>query len=128
MKHDSRPDAYAEAALVMSRVTSKWRPNIMRLLHDEPQRFSALRAAIPSISERMLVHSLRDLERDGVVLRTALSVKPPHVVYSLTAFGAGCARRVAALLEYVSSHQPACGERVTPSEARASISPPPREM
>jgi DNA-binding HxlR family transcriptional regulator len=117
MQQNSGQDTCAEPAIVMTRITAKWRPSILRLLHDEPRRFGALRSGIPAISERMLVYSLRELERDGIVLRTALSMKPPHVIYSLTAFGAGCARHIEALLDYLA----------TPSEAIASTRPPPRE-
>ena len=50
-------------------------------------RFSEIRRQIGGISQKMLTQTLRDLERDGLVIRTADPVIPPRVEYSLTALG-----------------------------------------
>ena len=47
-------------------------------------RFSELEKAIPAISQKMLIQQLRELERDGIVLRTIYSQVPPRVEYQLT--------------------------------------------
>jgi hypothetical protein len=49
----------------------------------------------------MLAQTLRELERDGLVLRTSYPVLPPHVVYALTGLGAACADRVTALVHWL---------------------------
>src|SRR6266403_869024 len=54
-------------------------------------RFSELERAIPAISQKMLIQQLRELERDGILLRTIYPQIPPRVEYQLTKVGiAGC--------------------------------------
>jgi DNA-binding HxlR family transcriptional regulator len=50
-------------------------------------RFSELERAIPAISQKMLIQQLRELERDGIVLRTIYPQVPPRVEYKLTSVG-----------------------------------------
>lgn len=72
---------------VMSHIGSKWNALILLLLTEGGLRFAAIRRAVPDISQRMLTQSLRDLERDGYVLRTVHPTKPPSVDYALTELG-----------------------------------------
>jgi len=50
-------------------------------------RFNAIMRAIEGISHRMLTLTLRGLERDGLVTRTAFPTIPPRVDYELTTLG-----------------------------------------
>ncbi len=52
-----------------------------------PQRFGALKRAVPGISSRVLTERLRMLERAGVVWRQQSQTIPPAVTYGLTARG-----------------------------------------
>ncbi|MFC7705565.1 winged helix-turn-helix transcriptional regulator [Plastorhodobacter daqingensis] len=80
---------------VLSHVTSRWGALIMIALHDDGKlRFSALRRRIGGVSERMLTQSLRLLEADGLLSRTAHKVVPPHVDYDLTPLGREVAARL----------------------------------
>jgi DNA-binding HxlR family transcriptional regulator len=40
------------------------------------------------VTSQVLADSLRELERDGIVVRQEYSAVPPHVEYSLTELGA----------------------------------------
>jgi len=72
---------------ILDHIAAKWTSLIMLELSRGPQRFNALGRAMPDISKRMLTQSLRDLERDGLLLRTVYDTKPPSVEYSLTEMG-----------------------------------------
>jgi DNA-binding HxlR family transcriptional regulator len=89
---------------VLGHLASKWGSLVLRALSRGERRYSEIRWAIEGISEKMLAQTLRDLERDGLVLRTSYPVVPPHVVYSLTPLGEDCATHVAALLGWIETH------------------------
>ena len=72
---------------VLARIGDKWSVFIVMLLSDGPKRFSELKRTIGGISQRMLTLTLRGLERDGLVTRTAFPTVPPRVDYALTELG-----------------------------------------
>jgi len=63
-------------------------------------RFSELEKAIPGVSQKMLIQQLRELERDGVVIRTVYPQVPPKVEYGLTKWGQAMCPALDALLEW----------------------------
>ncbi len=72
---------------VLARVGDKWTVLVVSTLGDGPKRFNELRKALGSISQRMLTLTVRALERDGLVTRTAVATIPPRVIYELTKLG-----------------------------------------
>ncbi|WP_353112650.1 helix-turn-helix domain-containing protein [Microbacterium sp.] len=72
---------------VLDRVGDKWSLLVIATLREERMRFSELLRHIPGISQRMLTLTLRQLERDGLITRTAYAEVPPRVEYELTALG-----------------------------------------
>lgn len=75
---------------VLARLGDKWTILVISFLSlypDTPMRFGALRRGIPDISQRMLTLTLRNLERDGLLLRHYYPELPPRVEYSLTERG-----------------------------------------
>jgi DNA-binding HxlR family transcriptional regulator len=72
---------------VLDHITSKWGVLILLALSEGEQRWSDLRRRAEGISEKMLAQTLKTLERDGLVTRTAQPVIPPRVDYSLTGRG-----------------------------------------
>ncbi|NSC19949.1 helix-turn-helix transcriptional regulator [Streptomyces albus subsp. chlorinus] len=65
----------------------KWKLSVVKYLLDGPMRFGELRRALPGVTQRMLTRQLRELEADGIVLRTVYAQVPPKVEYSLTRTG-----------------------------------------
>ncbi|WP_201724147.1 winged helix-turn-helix transcriptional regulator [Bradyrhizobium centrolobii] len=62
----------------------KWKLEILFALMNGAMRFGALRRSIGGITQHMLTTQLRELEQDGLVLRTAFDEKPLRVEYELT--------------------------------------------
>ncbi len=97
MPDDLIPDVLNDrcpSRVVLNHVTSRWGVLVLIALQDGTLRFSALRRRIGGVSERMLTQSLRLLEEDGFVRRTAHPVVPPHVEYDLTPLGVQVAAKV----------------------------------
>lgn len=86
---------------LLSHVTSKWGVLVLVALHEGDRRWSELVRTIGGISEKMLAQTLRTLENDGLVLRDARPVVPPHVVYRLTDAGREAADLLLPLLHWV---------------------------
>lgn len=81
-------------------VTSLWGVLCLIALREGTQRYAELRRMTNGISEKMLVQTLKRLEADGFVRRTAHAVVPPRVEYSLTGLGEEVAMHVAALADW----------------------------
>jgi DNA-binding HxlR family transcriptional regulator len=52
-------------------------------LQHRPNRLSQPRKAMPEASTKMLTQHLREMEKDGLIVRTDLSKRLRHVEYSL---------------------------------------------
>jgi DNA-binding HxlR family transcriptional regulator len=75
----------AERALAV--IGGRWKVPIIWHLFPGCRRFSELRRDLPGITQKMLIQQLRELERDGIVLRRVYPQVPPKVEYSLTRTG-----------------------------------------
>ena len=74
-------------ATTVQLIGSKWKLLILRNLLVRPWRFNELRASLEGISQKVLTNSLRELEADGIVIRTVFPEVPPRVEYSLSELG-----------------------------------------
>ncbi len=93
------------ARMVLSHVSSKWGSLIVQaLMLSGVLRFSELRDRIEGISEKVLSQKLRELERDGLILRTMYPVVPPRVEYRLSRLGIGAAEHVKALVLWIENN------------------------
>jgi DNA-binding HxlR family transcriptional regulator len=68
-------------------INGKWRLLILKALSQGPVRYGALERQIPRISAKVLTQQLREMERDGLIVRTIFPEIPPHVEYSLDRMG-----------------------------------------
>lgn len=101
---------------VLQHLTSRWGVLVMVALATRPHRFAELRRAVGGVSERMLSQTLKELEGDGMVLRTAHDVVPPHVDYELTPLGQEAARHLIPLIGWIEenlSRIPSVGRGMT---------------
>ncbi|GEQ06455.1 helix-turn-helix domain-containing protein [Staphylococcus gallinarum] len=69
-------------------IGGKWKPVILcHLQNNGLMRTSALKRAIPSITQKMLTQQLRELENDGIINRIVYDQVPPKVEYELSEYG-----------------------------------------
>ncbi|WP_433247664.1 winged helix-turn-helix transcriptional regulator [Streptosporangium sp. CA-135522] len=91
-------DAYLRdcaSRTVLEAIANKWTCLLVDALRDGPVRFGALRRRLDGITQKSLTHTLRAMERDGMVLRRVYPTIPPRVEYELTELG----QSVVALME-----------------------------
>ncbi|ALJ07935.1 MAG: helix-turn-helix domain-containing protein [Pseudomonadota bacterium] len=73
---------------VIGRVADKWTMLILEVLAEHGEtRFTRVGELVGGISQKMLTQTLRQMERDGLVVRTVHPVIPPKVEYRLTDLG-----------------------------------------
>lgn len=81
MSHSEFCPYFQEAIELIGR---RWSGAITRALLDGPRRFSELARGIPAISDRGLSQRLKELESEGIVVRTVEDSVPVRVSYRLT--------------------------------------------
>jgi DNA-binding HxlR family transcriptional regulator len=78
----------------------KWKPLILFHLAHGTRRYGALRRAIGSVSDKVLIQQLKELQAVGIIDRVDFGEIPPKVEYSLTAFGRTLGKALAPLCEW----------------------------
>ena len=86
---------------VLDHVMSKWGVLVLLSLTDGVVRWGQLRRSVDGISEKMLASTLKTLEADGFVQRTAYPEVPPRVDYRLTPLGEELMERMGPLVEWI---------------------------
>ncbi|MFN9783659.1 MAG: winged helix-turn-helix transcriptional regulator [Sphingobacteriales bacterium] len=72
---------------VMEKIGGYWKPIILYQLAAGTKRFSEIRKAIPTITEKVLIQHLKQLESDQLIIRESKPVVPPFVTYTLSPSG-----------------------------------------
>lgn len=95
---------------LLQRIGDKWSLLVVETLGQGPRRFNELRRDIPSVSQRMLTLTLRNLERDGLVNRTVTPSIPPRVDYELTELGHSLQAPICGLVQWAMENSPAVNQ------------------
>ncbi|UKD57816.1 helix-turn-helix transcriptional regulator [Amycolatopsis sp. FU40] len=120
------PEDGAFVREVLDRIGDKWTMLTISTLGAGSLRYSDLQASIPGISQRMLTQTLKHLERDGLITRTAYAEVPPRVEYALTDLGRSRTDAVLAMADWAVAHHSeiagnrAASERTGVGRAKAS--------
>ncbi|EMF0104859.1 winged helix-turn-helix transcriptional regulator [Enterococcus hirae] len=106
----------------MNVIGGKWKPIILCNLRHSPLRPSDLKRKIPNLSQKMLTQQLRELEADGIVVRTSYHQVPPKVVYSLSEYGQTLSSVLDALCDWGELHVTTLQEQGVPISLRCEDS------
>ena len=109
MRDPSNPVCRTISAL-LQRIGDKWSLLVVQTLGQGSRRFNELRREIPSVSQRMLTLTLRNLERDGLVNRTVTPTIPLRVDYELTELGRSLQKPICGLVTWAMDHADAIHE------------------
>lgn len=98
---------------LLGRVSGKWVTLVMSALGSgpdcdgdpRPMRYSELGRVLAGVSPKMLSQTLRTLERDGLITRTATPTVPVTVTYELTELGLSLHQTVRQLKLWSESHR-----------------------
>ena len=85
-------------------IAGKWKPLIIYFLLDTPNRYGELKRAVRGVSHKVLIQQLKELESDGIVVRTDYKEIPPRVDYALTALGRSLAEAMVPLSNWGAEH------------------------
>lgn len=106
MPDDVRPgnvfSGVCPARHVLAVIADKWSLLLIHALaHGGTLRTAELRRRVEGISEKMLIQTIRRLERFGLVARQAYAEVPPRVEYSLTPLGHSLSEPIRAIDHWV---------------------------
>ncbi|MGW3989762.1 winged helix-turn-helix transcriptional regulator [Streptomyces sp. NPDC004830] len=99
------PELACPTSAVVDIVFSRWTTPILWTLHRHGrQRFVELERRIGTITPKVLTQRLRQLERDGMVVRTYHPEVPPRVEYEISELGRSLAPLFAHLAEWAADN------------------------
>lgn len=81
-------------------IGGKYKAHILWHLTDQTLRFGGLQKLVPEATPKMLTQQLRELEDDGLLIRTVYPVVPPKVEYSLTERGKSLSPILSAMYDW----------------------------
>src|SRR5258708_4142896 len=92
----------AERALKV--IAGRWKVVVLYHLFDGPKRLSELKRLAPSVSQKVLIQQLREMEEHGLVHREIYRQVPPRVDYSATPLGLSLEPVILSLCEWGRRH------------------------
>lgn len=104
----ANPELDALVREIISRIADKWTMLALEALAEHGRlRFTRLGEHIGGVSQKMLTKTLRQMEADGLVLRTVYPVIPPRVEYELTELGMSLGAAFCGVWTWAAQHQQA---------------------
>lgn len=102
------PELEALVQEIIGRVADKWTMLALEVLEEHGRlRFTRLGELIGGVSQKMLTKTLRQMEADGLVVRTVFPVVPPRVEYELTELGRSLSEAFCGVWKWAEHHREA---------------------
>ena len=111
MEKKALPACPVETTLTL--ISDRWKALILRDLLTGTKRFGELRKSLVGISQKVLTANLREMEANGLLIRTAYAEVPPRVEYTLTELGFSLQPVLAALFDWGIAYKRASGDNVS---------------
>lgn len=83
----SKEEVGCPISATLDYIGGRWKAVILYFLGSGERRFGEIAARIPTISRKVLTQQLKELERDGLIVRKEFKEIPPRVEYALTDLG-----------------------------------------
>jgi DNA-binding HxlR family transcriptional regulator len=103
-------------------IGDKWTAMVVLCLEGGPRRFTELRIPLRAVTPKVLTETLRAMQRDGLLVRTAYPEHPPRVEYELTELGRSLLTLIAAVRAWSGEHLP---ELLAARQAHDAATPAP---
>ena len=87
-------------ATTLMLIGNKWKIFVIQRLLERPWRFNELQKDIEGISQRVLTDNLREMESNGIIVRTVYPEVPVRVEYSLSELGDTMRPIIASMAEW----------------------------
>lgn len=104
-----RGDVYAAncpTRLLLDRIADKWTVLLLTTLADGPMRFNALKRRVEGVSQKMLSQTLRQMERDGLAVRTVEATVPVSVTYAVSPLGLTLVQAIQPMIDWAETCMP----------------------
>lgn len=95
--------------ITLALIAGRWKVMVIYWLLKGTRRFNQLQRELSGITARTLANQLRELERDGLVVRVDHGEIPPRVDYSLTPLGASLEPVLMAMQDWAERHMAEVG-------------------
>ncbi|GBF06501.1 HxlR family transcriptional regulator [Deinococcus aerius] len=116
------PELDALVREIIGRVADKWTMLILETLEEHGRlRFTRLGQLVGDISQKMLTKTVRQMEADGLVVRTVYPVIPPRVDYELTDMGRSLSAAFCGVWDWAEQHREAIMEARRVFEGRGEM-------
>lgn len=73
--------------ITLQLISNKWTVLIIRELTTGTKRFAELKKSLGTITQKVLTHNLKEMEKNGLIIRKVYPEVPPRVEYSLSELG-----------------------------------------
>jgi DNA-binding HxlR family transcriptional regulator len=83
----AKPEPTCPVEVALTAIAGRWTTLLLRDLMGGPRSFGEIRAALPTLSDKVLVDRLRELQSRGLVERRVHTGFPTRTTYALTPAG-----------------------------------------
>lgn len=105
---------------ILDQIADKWSIMVLAVLLHEPHRFNAIKRRLEGVTQRVLTHTLRKLERNGMITRTVIDGRVLGVEYALTPLGRSLHEPLAASLTWTTQRMSEIEQHQQSFDARFS--------